>query len=77
MKADEAPNAVMDGGPWNGWWMSAAQIVDNQRAATRMGHDPGSYPGTALRYRPTDQTRPGIPSRGKVPGPGRVWRWSA
>lgn len=78
MRAEDAPNAVMDGGPWHGWWMRAQQIEDNRRAAERMGYDPRSYAGTALRYQPTDEVRPGIPDAKskRVPGPGRVWRWT-
>jgi hypothetical protein len=77
VRASEAPNAVCDGGPWSGWWFRASQIEDNRRAAARMGYDPMSYAGTALRYLPTEEVRPGVPQHGgKVPGPGRVWRWT-
>lgn len=63
---------VFDGGPWNGWWLTRGRLEDSQRAAARIGHDPGSWPGVALNYRPSETWRPNPePLRGR----GRVWHW--
>lgn len=70
---EQQRNVVCLGGPWNGWWMTAEQLAVNQQAARRMGHDPASYPGVSLNYRPTDAVQ-ACPTPKRAAG--RVWRWS-